>query len=333
MAPQVAQPLPPAAPAGIEMLADGPYFMVSMQLDAIELCRSDATCKLVRTLNCASGGPWRALGARTFYGVELERDGVFDAADGRSGDEADEKLSAVGSRKHMRVDWKNRFRRFHDEAPMFRAPFNGSAITCVKNPDEVAYCRCRLRADLLSSSSSSGSSGVYLEVEVSSNPDNLSLAVVDFEEAGGRSSVTFSPDTGAVIRERKVRESPRKVEGAYVQPLSTSPAGRRFEGSMGLLLQGGRLAFFRRCVVADEGGETKVGPWESTGFIADLAWAEGRRLTPCLAFRDEGAYCVRVVRVCNQPPQVHQKLETTHDDASWSGLDWEAGRTPATEGP
>ena len=64
--------------------------------------------------------------------------------------------------------------------------------------------------------------------------DNLSLAVVDFE-SGGRSSVrfdwqisrqsvhfpqccmsrlslkrrTFSPDTGAVIREKKLRESPR----------------------------------------------------------------------------------------------------------------------------
>ena len=25
--------------------------------------------------------------------------------------------------------------------------------------------------------------------------------------------MTFSPDTGAVIRERKVREAPRKVEG------------------------------------------------------------------------------------------------------------------------
>ena len=35
--------------------------------------------------------------------------------------------------------------------------------------------------------------GVYLEVEVNENPDNLSLVVVDFDD-GERSSVTFSPD-------------------------------------------------------------------------------------------------------------------------------------------
>ena len=60
---------------------------------------------------------------------------------------------------------------------------------------------------------------------------------------------------------------------------------------------------------------TEMGPWETTGFVSDLDWAEaesraelwlfgwqlacgtaalgqGRRLTPCLAFRDEGAYRV-----------------------------------------
>merc|ERR1719188_2490817 len=103
---------------------------------------------------------------------------------------------------------------------------------------------CRLRTDILSADSDRD---VYLEVEVLANPDNVSLAVVDFE-AGGCSSVTFSPDTGAVIRERKVCEAPRRVEGAYIQPLSTITNGRGFEGSMALHFHGGQLAFFRRHV-------------------------------------------------------------------------------------
>lgn len=302
-------------------LAEGPYLHIAMQLDASTLCRTDSTCRLMRALNRANVGPWRALGARAFYGMELERDEVFEAA------EADEDADrATGCRKQARVDWKGRFGRFRREVATFRAPFAGPEIAAVRHPDEVAYCRLRLRTDLLSDTSTSSDMGVYLEVEVISNPDNLSLAVVDFE-AGGRSSVTFSPDTGAVIRERKVREAPRKVEGEYIQPLTTTPPGRRFEGSMGLYLRGGHLAFFRRCTHRPDGDcEPEVGPWESTGFITDIAWAEGRRLTPCLAFRDEGMYRVRVVRVGSRPPHVPERSLVAYEGASWSGLDWEAGQ-------
>ncbi|CAE7450855.1 unnamed protein product [Symbiodinium natans] len=193
------------------------------------------------------------------------------------------------------------------------------------------------------------------QVEVATNPDNLSMAVVDFE-AGGCSSVTFSPDTGAVIRERKVREAPRKVEGAYIQPLPTVTTGRPFHGLMGLYLCKDRLAFFRRCEVPVEGGgstsgtaggrffpplrgrpepdQTEMGPWETTGFVSDLDWAEGRRLTPCLAFRDEGAYRVRIVRIGATPPidvqsasQSGSKIREQDWRTSWSGFDWEVGST------
>lgn len=193
----------------------------------------------------------------------------------------------------------------------------------MRHPDEVAYCKCRLRTDLLEHGSEAG---VYIEIEVLANPDNLSLAVVDFE-AGGRSSVTFSPDTGAVIRERKVREAPRKVEGAYIQPLATTPPGRGFEGSMGLLLHAGHLAFFRRC----RGADGELGQWESTGFVTDLAWAEGRRLTPCLAFRDEGPYRVRIARVGSPPLLPPARLTAAYEESSWSALDWEAGQPTPPE--
>lgn len=82
--------------------------------------------------------------------------------------------------------------------------------------------------------------------------------------------------------------------------------------------------------------------------MSDLAWAEGRRLTPCLAFRDEGAYRVRVVTVGAKPPIVLQKaIQDAADTSSpasataapsqlpreaeadwrtgWSGFDWEVG--------
>uniref|UniRef100_A0A7S1R2V8 Uncharacterized protein n=1 Tax=Alexandrium catenella TaxID=2925 RepID=A0A7S1R2V8_ALECA len=330
-------------------LAEGPYFVLALLLDATTLCCADATCRLLRQLNRARIGPWRALGARVFYGLELEREGVFEQpASGLEPERGD--VSFVGGRKLARIDWKGRFLHFRTDVPTFCAPFGGPEITTVAHPDEVAYFRCRLCTDILDERSLHG---VYLEVEVLANPDNLSMAVVDFE-AGGCSSVTFSPDTGAVIRERKVREAPRKVEGAYIQPLPTVPPGRRFHGLMGLYLHHGRLAFFRRCDggAAEEGQEQAqrgggareaaesvrtpqstpsasapdLGPWETTGFISDLGWAEGRRLTPCLAFRDEGAYRVRVVCVGTQPPLPPERWSGDGEaDAGWSGFDWEVG--------
>jgi hypothetical protein len=290
-----------------------------------------------------------------FHGLELEREGVFGqpAVDLELG-----KVGSVGGGKQARIDWKGRFHHFRAAVPTFCAPFSGPEITLVAHPDEVAYFRCRLCTDILDDNFSSG---VYLEVEVLANPDNLSMAVVDFE-AGGCSSVTFSPDTGAVIQERKVREAPRKVEGAYIQPLPTVLSGQRFHGLMGLYLHNGRLAFFRRCdggagsaansgtteegleptqrrsgsrestedqrsASSNSSSQTDMGPWETTGFISDLGWAEGRRLTPCLAFRDEGAYRVRVVCVGSQPPLPLDLRSTDSQggDAGWSGFDWEVG--------
>jgi len=287
-------------------LGEVPYFQAVALLDSTSLCKLDATNRTLNVMNRSHIGAWRAYGSKNFEGLELERHGTFEMP-----------ASEKGGGKLARIDWKGRFALFRKEVPLFCSPFDGPEITEALRPDEVAYFQCRLRTDILGTPSSEG---VYIEVEVLQNPDNLSMAVVDFE-AGGCSSVTFSPNTGAVIRERKVREAPRKVEGAYVQPLAMVPSGRRFHGLMGLYLRGGRLAFFRRCDPApgDSNGET--GQWETTGFISDLNWAEGRRLTPCLALRDAGAYRVRIVRVCAKPP--HMPAEPPVSGA-WNDLDWEA---------
>lgn len=306
-------------------LAEGPYLDIAHRLDASTLCRVDATCRLLRQLNRGHVGPWRVLGALAFHGMELERDGVFENT------ERDDTNGQTGRMKLARVDWKGRYGRFRSEVPTFRSPFSGAEIDTVRFPDEVAYCSARWRTDLLGAGCEQG---VYLEVEVLANADNLSLAVVDFEAvaAGGRSSVTFSPDTGAVIRERKVQEAPRKVEGAYIQPLPATTPGWRFEGLMGLYLLGGHLAFFRRCSGNSSNGEQSTpGVWETTGFITDLTWAEGRRLTPCLTFRDEGAYKVRIVRVASEPPLKPARTVMAYKDSSWSGLDWEADQPTEPE--
>lgn len=299
---------------GLNELIVGPYFVLAAKLGERDLCATDATCRMLHNMNRTF---WRQLGAAAFHGLELERDGIFEERDEREREARDE--------KHVRIDWKNRYRHFRTEITKFRDKFNCAQITEVRNPDEVAYCKCFLRTDILSRCLERG---VYLEVEVSVNADNLSLVIVDFDE-GGKSSVTFSPDTGAVIRERKIQESPRSVKGAYIQPLAPRPD--RFEGQMGLYVRGSHVAFFRRYEkrgASPSSGSTSVvrGPWETTGFVIDLRWAEGSRLTPCLAFRDEGSYHVTVSRLGAEPPMMPQRLQGAYDEANWRELNWEGGQ-------
>jgi len=327
-------------------LADGPYSVVASWLPTRDLAQMDAACRLLLAQNGQPSGAWHRIADRTFYGMELDVAGGFVAF------EAERNVRPRPAPGLWGL--KSRLEMFHTQAPNFSPPFHGGMITNVAHADDVAYCRCRLRTDLLACRPDIG---VYVEVEVLANADNLSLAVVDFE-GGGRSSVTFSPETGAVLRERKVRESPRAIEGTYIHLLPAATLGRRFEGSMGLFLFGGHLAFFRRwapgsgaaVVVGDSnGGEEgstandsangttggtaggtvgdSVGgtvlaehPWETTGFCTDLHWAEGPRLTMCIAFRDAGAYNVRIVHVGRVPPVRPGWSAETYKDEKWSLL-------------
>jgi hypothetical protein len=311
----------------MELAEGGPYYFVGSLLDPVSLCRTDAACRTLRDQNQACRGPWHELGLRDFKGLELDGEGDF----GQETLAEAEASVRLGGRRLAITNWKARYNNFRAEVPTFRAPFQGDEITDVCQADEIAYLRCRLLSDLLGPGPLSAS--VYLEVAVLANPDNVSLAVVNFE-AGGRSSVTFSPSTGAVIRERKVNEEPRRVEGEYVQPLPIATAlGSGFEGSIGLYLHQGHLAFFRRSVTKVGGSaEPVLGSWESTGFVTDLSWAEGRQLTPCLAFRNEGAYRVRVTRVgAFSPPTRPERNAMAYEDASWNSLDWDASQELAQD--
>eukprot|EP00399_MALV-I-05_sp_L67-4_P000201 gene202-34_t len=268
-------------------------------LDMQSLCKTDTTCRQFRHMN-RSHGPWRSLGSRMYQGLEIDNE-VFDDKSRH-----EDKNDAFHEKKMLRMDWKTRYVYWRRELPKFRAPFEESTLTDVKNSDEVTYCKTRIRTDYLKNE------GVYMEVEIIANADNLSFAVVDFIE-GGKSSVTFSPDTGAVIKETKIQETPRKVKGWYIQPLRHIPPkttqamrNERFEGSMGLYIKNGKIAFFRKYAHAKT-------DWESTGFIIGLDWAHGSKLTPCLAFRDEGHYHVRVNKIDSVPPFEPARYETAWD--------------------
>jgi len=129
-----------------------------------------------------------------------------------------------------------------------------------------------------------------------------------------------------------IQESPRRVEGSRIQPLASGP--ERFEGSMGLFLKDRMIAFFRRHKnppprgprgAVEQHGAQPEAPWETTGFVIDVDWAEGRRLTPCLAFRDEGDYQVQLVRLDGQgKPPIWPDAQVRH-------VRWVAARSSPPE--
>merc|ERR1711879_845821 len=172
--------------------------------------------------------------------------------------------------------------RFQQRLPTFRLRFIGQEKA-------AAFCCCMLRTDLLGEGSGVG---VYIEFEVPAAARHA-LAVQDLSP-GGCGIVTFFPGSGYVCRTRQVRDVPGKVETASAQPLARLP-NRRFEGSFSLYLYSGHLAFLRRC--AADAAEQEARPWESTGFVTDLSWAEGRCLTPCFDY-----YHVKSVKVDSAPP-------------------------------
>lgn len=324
--------------APLKELAEGPYMGLASFLDAKSLCQVDASCKQLKVLNSMLG-LWRSLGAWKYSGIELDREGRFEQTAPRPATPL-RSLQLAGDCDlqcaTLEVDWKKRFGQFKRSTLEFRSPYQGNNITQVKSPDEVIYCRCKLRTDTCRAQSQpkslevpalngsrKSSRGVYLEVDVLGNVDNLSLVLVDFD-SGERSSVTFSPDTGAVIRESKTQEEPQRVIGAYIQPLTSNKA--RFIGKMGLFMQDGNIAFFRKYDKPEpqENGEPRVSRWETTGFIMDIDWAEGRKLTPCLAFRDQGSYNVRLAKLGSEPPIWPKKMRGAYNPMTWTALNWDA---------
>ena len=159
---------------------------------------------------------------------------------------------------------------------------------------------------------------VYVEITVDENSDNFSLALVDFDD-GGRSSITFSPDTGVVIKEKKVIGAGGKVEGLFSFPLKPSSVfGDRFVGRVGIFCINGKVAFTRKSRGSDW--------WETTQFCAQLSWLEAGLLTPCIAFRDKGIYEVCISDVGREAPITCSDNSKLLDDSTkgdWQDMDWD----------
>ena len=168
----------------------------------------DSTAKFLLDLNRFKGNtgdlaPWYSRGMQRFHGLEIQGD-IFDTPASSS---TDEPINF----KRRYWEWNRKALKFEKNCPAAKSYQEGQEIE-LTTADHVAYFNASIRLD------HAKEKAVFMEINVNVNADNLSLAVVDFD-AGGRSSVTFSPDTGAVIKEQKIQERPRKVKGWYVQPL------------------------------------------------------------------------------------------------------------------
>ena len=106
---------------------------------------------------------WRELGKKAFAGIELDEAGTFG-------------LNVA------KADWKQRYKHFKFEASKFRHPFASAEITNIENDDEVAYFGWGFRVDQLGEHPGQG---IYLEVEVTANSDNLSISIVDEDREVG----------------------------------------------------------------------------------------------------------------------------------------------------
>jgi len=264
--------------SSLSELMDDTYSAVAAFLDKAALCRVDAACRMLRDLN---DGQWLALGLHTFHGLETEDGETFE------GQQLSKPEERHDPKRRDDIRWKTRFGCFRRVCGLPRM---------IEQADEDYYFPWLMRRDVFSKPTAPS---IYIEVDVIANPNNVIVALIDYEGGGGQ-SFTFSPDAGAVIRKRIVCESTNEAERAYIEVLPPIPAGARFHGKVGVFVCGGKVAFFRKqriCVLPGTAGAQQLETWESTGFVADLSWLEGSLVTPYIAFRGTGAY-----RFCIAPP-------------------------------
>jgi hypothetical protein len=147
---------------------------------------------------------------------------------------------------------------------------------------------------------------IYIELCIDENSDNLSLALVDFD-GSGISSVTFSPDTGSVIKENRRIDETAQIDGYYAPLLN--PIHGSFVGKAGVLIENGKIAFYREF----------RGIWDSTGFCCDISALPAGKITPCVAFRDVGKYSVTVSNISvNYPFQVESAKNVVWKPIVWN---------------
>ena len=191
----------------------------------------------------------------------------------------------------------------------FRAPFNHRRLHSVPLSDDVAYCNAKICVEKLKLLPPGH--GFYIEFAIYNVSDNLSISLVDFD-GNGNSSLTFSPDTGAVICETK--GPGRRLSGNYACVLPGVPYfGKKHQGLLAIFVsRDGKIMFMRY-----------AHGWDSTGYVSNCDWVQGGVITPCIAFRKPGKYDVTVncAKVTEEPPHV---TSTQHkpESVEWKPLRW-----------
>ena len=203
-------------------------------------------------------------------------------------------------------------RKLYAEVMLFLSQFRNSRgmkdIRSTQSDREVVYLNGIILVDHLRDLPAS--KGVFVEITVRKRSDNLSFCLVDFD-GEGTTSLTFSPDAGAVIRETQTSED--EIIGEFAAVLRKEKRfGTDKDSKMAVFVSASCEIVFMRYF---------AGKWESTGTVSDCAWVRGGLITPCLAFKDAGQYHVKIEKmcICDQPP--HSKA--CPDEPVWKPLLWE----------
>ena len=201
------------------------------------------------------------------------------------------------------------YRELLYETTLFRDPHGTNSLGFIYTGEEVAYFKAGIRLD-------SVTEGILIEVWVHFESNSLSISFVDFDGKGS-SSVTFSPNEGFVIKERKLLMDSNTVDGQYAECMSPSPKfGKRKTGArIGMYLDRNLgIEFFR---------STTKRRIETTGIISDCSWVHGGVVTPCVSFSGPGKYDVRIetMRVMNRPKS-WPRLKKTEQSYEWKNTSW-----------
>ena len=223
---------------------------------------------------------------------------------------AEKDLGIFESRNHPICCEKRLYFQKLASVKAFRKPFNDRRVNLVPLSDDVAYCNAIV--SLYRLKALPPGQGFYIEFAVKDISDNLSVSLVDFD-GNGNSSLTFSPDTGAVICETKAPGEP--LSGNYACVLPGAPHfGKKNEGLLAIFISNtGEIMFLRN---SDDA-------WASTGYVCGTDWVQGGLATPCIAFRRPGKYDVKINCALTTPKPPHvEKSVSQSSEIIWKPLRW-----------
>ena len=209
----------------------------------------------------------------------------------------------------------------------FRTPHKSTGSQTISTTDGVAYASTVIDTrKLLASPSMVGvdplRNGVYVEMDTWDVRTLVSLSLVDFD-GHGRSSVTFNPQTGTIIREHRLTpfsSNIKIVKGEYCHVLpafDTLPSTETISMAVFLSIDG-NITFFRK--------RATFNSWDSTGHVShcnEFDSGEGL-ITPCVAFEAAGLYNVQIKKFQTVLPYYVDRPEPPPTEMQWSSLLWGA---------